>query len=72
MRTNTKVCHVPYLKKNLISLETLDKQGYKYMSERGTIKVTKGSLVMLKFNLEDNLYTFAGRTIIGSVNASTV
>ncbi|KAH0652718.1 hypothetical protein KY289_030396 [Solanum tuberosum] len=72
MRTITEVRHVPDLKKNLISLGTLDKQVYKYMSEGGTMKVTKGSLVMLKANLEDDLYTFAGSTIIGSVNASTM
>ena len=34
--------------------------------------MTKGSLVMLKDNMEDGLYTLVGRTIIGSVNASTV
>ena len=72
MRTITEVRHVPDLKKNLISLGTLDKQGYKYMSEGGTMKVTNGSLVMLKAKLEDGLYTLAGSTIIGSVNASTV
>ena len=72
MRTITKVRHIPDLKKNLISLVTLDKQGYKYMSEGGTMKVTKGSLVMLKVKLEDGLCTHAGSTIIGSVNASTV
>ena len=47
-------------------------QVYKYMSEGGTMKVIKGSLVMLKAKLEDGLYTLAGSTIIGSVNVSTV
>ncbi|KAH0652900.1 hypothetical protein KY289_030578 [Solanum tuberosum] len=63
---------VMFLKKNLISMGTLEKQGYKYMSEGGTMKVTKGYLVMLKAKMEDGLYTLAGSTIIGSVNASTV
>ncbi|KAH0678662.1 hypothetical protein KY284_019747 [Solanum tuberosum] len=71
MRTITEVRHVPDLKKNLISLGTFDKQGNKYTSEGGTMKVTKGSLVMLKAKLEDGLYTLARSTIIGSVNAST-
>ncbi|KAH0746482.1 hypothetical protein KY285_008139 [Solanum tuberosum] len=74
VRTIIEVRHVPVdtgvtspdLKKNLISLGTLDKQGYKYMSERGTMKVTKGSLVMLKAKLGDGLYTLAGTTIISS------
>lgn len=51
---------------------TLDKQNYKYMSERGTMKVTKGSSVMLKAKLKDGLYTLVGSTIVGSVNASIV
>jgi len=34
--------------------------------------VTTWSLVMLKAKLEDGLYTLAGSTIIGFVNASTV
>jgi len=72
VRTITQVRHVPDLKKNLISLGTLDEQGYRYMSEAGTIKVTKGSLVMLKGKLENGLYTLAGSTIVGSANASTV
>ena len=72
MRTITEVRHVPDLKKNLISLGTLDKQGYKYMSEGGTMKVTKWSLVMLKAKLEDGLYTLAGSTIIGSINVFTM
>ncbi|KAH0656305.1 hypothetical protein KY285_031187 [Solanum tuberosum] len=72
VRTITEVRHVLDLKKNLISLGTLDKQGYKYMSEGGTMKVTKRSLVMLKAKLEDGLYTLAGNTFIGSVNESIV
>ncbi|KAH0773644.1 hypothetical protein KY290_010781 [Solanum tuberosum] len=56
----------------IVGIGTLDKQGYKYMSEGGTMKVTKGSLVMLKARLEDGHYTLAGSTIIGSINTSTV
>ncbi|KAH0655577.1 hypothetical protein KY285_030459 [Solanum tuberosum] len=59
---------VMFLKKNLISMGTLEKQGYKYMSEEGTMKVTKGYLVMLKAKMEDGLYTLAGSTIIGSLS----
>lgn len=71
MRTITEVHHVPDLKNNFITLGTLDKRGYKYMRKGEIIKVTKGSLVLLKDKLEDGLYTFAERTIAGSVNAST-
>ena len=72
MRTVIEVCHVPDLKKNLIFLGTLDKKGYMYMSEGGTMKVNKGSLVMLKTKLDDGPYTLVRSTIIGSVNASTL
>ena len=65
--TIREVRHVLDLKKNLISLGTLDKLGYKYMSQGGTVKVTKGFIVMLKAKMEDGLYTLAGSTIIGSV-----
>ena len=42
VRTITEVRHIPDEKKNLISLVTFDKQGYKYMFEGGNMKVTKG------------------------------
>ncbi|KAH0650222.1 hypothetical protein KY284_030134 [Solanum tuberosum] len=64
MRTIIEVCHVPEEKFDLPG--TLDKQGYKNMSEGGTMKVTKGYLVMLKAKMENGLYTLAGSTIIGS------
>ena len=41
------VQHVPYLKKNLISLGTLDSLGYDYSGEDGVIRVKKGSLVVM-------------------------
>ena len=64
LRTITEVCHVPDLKKNLISLGTFDKQGYKQMSEEGTMKVTKGSLVMLTAKLEDGLTNFREASLL--------
>lgn len=72
MRAITKVCHAPDLKKNFIFLNTLNTQGYKYMSKEGTMMVTKGFLFMLKAKLEDCLYTLAESIIVGSINASTV
>ena len=40
--------HVPNLKKNLISLSTLDSKGYKSTSESGLLKISKGSLRVMK------------------------
>jgi len=42
------VRHVPDLKKNLLSLETLEAQWYKFSGVDGGIKVIKGSMVILK------------------------
>ena len=48
VRTLGDVRHVPDLKKNLISLSTLDAKRYKYTGEGGVVKVSKGALVMMK------------------------
>jgi hypothetical protein len=55
VRTLTNVRHIPDLKKNLISLGTLDSLGYKYTGEGGVIRVSKGSLVIMKGNKVDGL-----------------
>jgi hypothetical protein len=56
VRTLTNVRHIPDLKKNLISLGTLDSLGYKYSGEGGVIRVSKGSLVIMEGNKVDGLY----------------
>lgn len=67
-----KVCilinvrYVYELKKNLISLNTLNSQGYKFIREWGTLKVYKGSMVKLKGHQKmTNLYVLEGNTITG-------
>ncbi|GJT68251.1 retrotransposon protein, putative, ty1-copia subclass [Tanacetum coccineum] len=42
------VRHVPDLKKNLISLGVFDSKGFKYTSENGVLRVSKGALVVMK------------------------
>ena len=54
--TIMEVSHVPELNKNLISLGVLDSSGYKYTSQVGALKVTKGSLVVMKVRKIRNLY----------------
>jgi hypothetical protein len=56
VRTLANVPHIPDLKKNLISLGTLDSLGYKYYGEGGVIWVSKGSLIIMKGNKVDGLY----------------
>ena len=52
----SNVRHVPDLKKNLISLDTFDSNGYKFSVEGGVLRVNKGSLVMMKGKKVNTLY----------------
>nr|KYP69746.1 Retrovirus-related Pol polyprotein from transposon TNT 1-94 [Cajanus cajan] len=46
IRTLTEVRHVPYLKKNLISVGVLDTKDFKYNVEGGVMEISKGSTVV--------------------------
>ena len=48
VRTLGDVRHVPDLKRNLKSLSPLDAKGYKYAYEGRVLKISKGTLVMMK------------------------
>ncbi|KAG8489027.1 hypothetical protein CXB51_017119 [Gossypium anomalum] len=48
VRTLSDVRHVPELKRNFISLSTLDSKGYRYTAKSGVLKISKGSLVVMK------------------------
>lgn len=62
----TYVRHIPDMRKNLISLSTLDGKGYKYSGGDGVLKVSKGSLIVMKGDLKSaNLYRLRGTTITG-------
>jgi transposase InsO family protein len=72
-RTLTDVRHVPTMFRNLISLSTLDNMGYKYFTSGGVLKVSKGSLVVMKGAMKStNLYVLSGDTIIGTAAVSSV
>ena len=61
----TEIMNVRYvleLKLNFISLRVLDSNGYKYASQGGALKVSKGSLVVMKATKVDNLYKLEGST----------
>jgi hypothetical protein len=57
VRTLTNVRHVPYLKKNLISLGSLKDLGCKYAAEGGVMKVSKGALIVMQGCRSGSLYT---------------
>ena len=71
VRTLTEVRHVLDLKKNLISWSTLDAKGYQYSGEGGVLKVSKGTLVVLKGQLSHGIYTLMGTTCSGEVATTT-
>ena len=50
VRILSNVRHVPDLRKNLLSLGIFDSQGYKYTSEGGVLRISKGGLVFIKEN----------------------
>ena len=66
VRTLTDVRHIPNMRKNLISLSTLDGKGYKYSGGDGVLKVSKGSLIVMKGDLKSvKLHRLHGTTITG-------
>ncbi|KAG6433809.1 hypothetical protein SASPL_105426 [Salvia splendens] len=65
IRTLTNVRHVPDLKRNLVSLGTLDAQGCRFSAEGGVLKITKGALIVMKACRSGNLYVLQGSTVTG-------
>ena len=60
VRILTNVCHVSDLKKNFLSLRALKTRRYKFSGADGGIKVTKGSMTILKREQTANLYKITG------------
>ncbi|KAF3667077.1 hypothetical protein FXO38_08785 [Capsicum annuum] len=72
VRTLGDVQYVLDLKRNLISLSTLDSNGYRYTGESGVLKVTKGALIVMKGQRKSaNLYILQGSMITESTSVPT-
>ena len=56
---------VPKLRRNLLSLGMLDSNGCSFKSEKGNLRVVKGSMVVLKGSLRQGLYVLQGKAIVG-------
>ncbi|KAE8715770.1 hypothetical protein F3Y22_tig00110160pilonHSYRG00432 [Hibiscus syriacus] len=72
IRTLSGVRHVPDLKKNLISLDTLHKNGFipKADEDRETIRIVKGALTVMKGKMTaGNIYRLLGSTVTGGVHS---
>ncbi|KAG8493558.1 hypothetical protein CXB51_011740 [Gossypium anomalum] len=66
VRTLSDVRHAPELKRNLILLSTLDSKGYRYTAESGVLKISNGSLVVMKGQRKfAKLYVLQGSTVTG-------
>ncbi|CAD6232026.1 unnamed protein product [Miscanthus lutarioriparius] len=67
------VRHIPGMTRNLISLSTLDAEGYRHSSSSGVCKVSKGSLIHMIGDMNSaKLYVLRGSTLHGSVTVATV
>ena len=62
------VRYIPELKKNLLSLEMLDKSRYTFKSKPNSLRVARGPLTVMKGTIKNGLYTFIGQTVIGKVS----
>ncbi|KAE8686874.1 cytochrome P450 71A9-like [Hibiscus syriacus] len=72
VRTLSGVRHIPDLKKNLISLGTLHKNGFipKANEDRETIRIVKGALTVMKCKMTaGNIYRLLGSTVVGGVHS---
>ncbi|KAE8726093.1 hypothetical protein F3Y22_tig00007792pilonHSYRG00021 [Hibiscus syriacus] len=72
VRTLSGVRHIPDLKKNLISLGTLHKNGFipKADEDKETIRIVKGALTVMKGKMTaGNIYRLLGSTIVGGVHS---
>ena len=65
LRTLSNAHHVPDLKRNLISLGTLESKRCKYSAEGGVLKVSKGSWILLKGLRHGSLYVLQASTTTG-------
>ncbi|XXG58369.1 hypothetical protein AAC387_Pa04g0693 [Persea americana] len=71
VRTLSDVRHIPELKKNLISLGTLDSNGCTYKAGGGVMRISKGALVVMKGLKQNGLYFLQGSTITGAAGVSS-
>ena len=71
IRELKKVRYIPQLKRNLISVGALKILGLKVSIKDEILKMTKGSMVVLKGVHQNNLYYLKGSTVTGQVATFT-
>uniref|UniRef100_A0ACD5UZL7 Uncharacterized protein n=1 Tax=Avena sativa TaxID=4498 RepID=A0ACD5UZL7_AVESA len=71
-RMLSEVKHIPSMARNLISLSTMDVDGYKYAGGHRVLKVSKGSLIHMIGDMNSaKLYVLRGSTLPGIAAAIT-
>lgn len=68
IRPLDEVRHVPNLKRNIISLSTLDLKRYKYTDEYRLMEVSKGTRVVMKGRRKSKLHILQGSTESFNIN----
>ena len=68
-RTLKEVKHILDLKRNLLSLGTLDKSSYNFKVENGKLTISKGVMVFMKGQKRNDLYILEGHTLKGLVGS---
>jgi len=63
--------YVSDLRKNLLSFRVLEGQEYKSSSTDGALKISKGSMTVLKTERTINLYKVIGSVVIGDASIIT-
>jgi len=71
IRELKEVRYVPQLKRNLISVATLKTLGLEASIKDKILKMTKGSMVVLKGVHRNNLYYLKDSTVTGQMATST-
>ncbi|KAG8486238.1 hypothetical protein CXB51_019548 [Gossypium anomalum] len=70
IRTLSDIRHVPNLKKNLISLGSLDPKGCKIVIKSSDIKVSRQAFILIRGQKTDSLYVLQGSTVTGKATIS--
>jgi len=71
VRELKEVRYAPQLKRNLISVGTLEALGLVVSIRDGVLKMTKGSMVVMKGVRRNNLYYLKGSMVTGQVETSS-
>jgi hypothetical protein len=69
-KTLTNVRYVTKIKRNLISLDTIEAMRFKFSADNGVFKVSQGNRVVLKAERINNLYYLKGSTVTSTTAVS--